>query len=121
MAWSYGHGGERLWTEAGGAVQGKGAQAGQSWGKGSVGPYRPTRQHPGTSKSQALGRKCASQQEVWAEGGGEPSPWGGGVAGYGVECKGSVSAGETPQKPSELVVLPGQRKVIPIIVTHDHP
>lgn len=36
------------------------------------------------------------------------------------ECKRSVSTGEKPQNLSKLMVLPGQRKVIPFVVTGKH-
>lgn len=37
------------------------------------------------------------------------------------ECKRTVSTGEKPQNLSKLMVLPGQRKVIPFVVTGKHP
>lgn len=37
------------------------------------------------------------------------------------ECKRSVSLNEKPQNLSKLMVLPGQRKVIPFVVTGKHP
>lgn len=63
----------RGWSTKAG-VPGAGAKAGQSWGKGSVCPYRPSQQHLGTSKDQALGTGRAFPQWVWAEGCGEASP-----------------------------------------------
>lgn len=37
------------------------------------------------------------------------------------ECKRIVSPGEKPQNLPNLMVLPGQRKVIPFMVTGKHP